>query len=585
MVSLSAKAEIESVVRNMLGVGTIPPDGTNPLMTPHGLTGTYHTVSGLTPDQVLTALTSSTFGWRELTLPTGVAGAGLTLAGNILAVGAGLGITVNADDVALTTPGTLSTSSTNASAGSHTHAITTTNAGAASTVMATDASGGFTFADGAEFGFSDAGIVRPVANGLAPASGDHFQSTSFVSGVSGWRITDDGKAEFQDGYFRGSLHASVFVKDMIEAHAGSMVIGKSAGKLSRDMTVPVAGTWTMYLEDPPGGGFLFANSDIVRVKTEYASGLLDLWFVVSAQADAGGGEQSYTCTWSSGDRAVERVYPKGSVAVDYGVSGQGYLYMSADAATAPYYDVRTHAGAPWTTETLRLRLGNLNGTYGVGANNYFGIGIGDATAASDYFAYDPTSGIRMKLNGGEIQFGPYGISLSAGHAVWDYGYSLNFMDGTTKRGSLYATVPSANNDWVILECDPADAHTATAIVRATAASAAAVLSAAGGGTGAAVTCYDNASASYVEITGHLEVGSGKYIGLGSAAGRIVFFDAATDEVAVVGANFSVPSGNAIGLEGYGGDSFIKYNSGIPGLEFYVGGTRRGYIDATGWHNG
>jgi len=65
-----------------------------------------------------------------------LAGAGLTMASGVLAVGAGLGITVNADDVALTTPGTLTASTTNSSTGSHTHAVTT---GAASTLSVSTA--------------------------------------------------------------------------------------------------------------------------------------------------------------------------------------------------------------------------------------------------------------------------------------------------------------------------------------------------------------------------------------------------------------------------------------------------------------
>ena len=60
----------------------------------------------------------------------------------MLAVGAGLGITVNADDVALTTPGTLTVSSTNNASGNHSHAVTSSsNPGANARLLASDASG------------------------------------------------------------------------------------------------------------------------------------------------------------------------------------------------------------------------------------------------------------------------------------------------------------------------------------------------------------------------------------------------------------------------------------------------------------
>jgi hypothetical protein len=77
-----------------------------------------------------------------LMLADSIAGAGLTISGKVLAVGAGAGLTVGADTVSLTTPGTLSVSSANAAAGNHTHAITSSsNPGAAAAILASNASG------------------------------------------------------------------------------------------------------------------------------------------------------------------------------------------------------------------------------------------------------------------------------------------------------------------------------------------------------------------------------------------------------------------------------------------------------------
>lgn len=76
------------------------------------------------------------------TLVSTLAGAGLIAATGVLAVGAGLGLTVNADDVALTTPGTLTVATTNNSTGSHLHTITSSaNPGAAASILASDANG------------------------------------------------------------------------------------------------------------------------------------------------------------------------------------------------------------------------------------------------------------------------------------------------------------------------------------------------------------------------------------------------------------------------------------------------------------
>jgi len=71
-----------------------------------------------------------------------IAGDGLTITGKVLAVGVGAGLSVAADSVYLTTPGTLTVTSANTAAGSHTHAITASaNPGAATALLKSDSSG------------------------------------------------------------------------------------------------------------------------------------------------------------------------------------------------------------------------------------------------------------------------------------------------------------------------------------------------------------------------------------------------------------------------------------------------------------
>jgi hypothetical protein len=84
-----------------------------------------------------------------LTAGTGLTGGGDISANRTFNVGAGDGITANANDVALTTPGTLTAATGNSAAGNHTHAITDTSDGAAnhSTILSSNASGQLTLDD------------------------------------------------------------------------------------------------------------------------------------------------------------------------------------------------------------------------------------------------------------------------------------------------------------------------------------------------------------------------------------------------------------------------------------------------------
>lgn len=285
-------------------------------------------------------------------------------------------------------------------------------------------------------------LSSPRANVLALGSGDTLQSSSYTSGLSGWQITGDGSAEFNNIVARGEFHSTVFVRDLIEAHAGSLIVTKSSGPLAADMVVPTSGTWTMTLKDPPAGGLLFSNSDICECKVQDATGaILDLWFTVSARVQNLNGTQTYYCTYASGDRSEERTFPAGSPVLDYGTSGSGGLTLTADLTGAPYLSIFTHAGAPYTTLTERVRLGNLNGVFGI-ASDLYGIGIGNYSGGN-YLRYDPTNGFLLKAGAGLLTVDANGAALTAYEHTGSFGIpgphatsqvSLKSSGGTTLGG-------------------------------------------------------------------------------------------------------------------------------------------------------
>jgi hypothetical protein len=55
-----------------------------------------------------------------------------------------------------------------------------------------------------------AGFRHDIAGGQGNLIAGSFQSPNFVSGSTGWQVTQAGNAEFNDGVFRGTLDASVF---------------------------------------------------------------------------------------------------------------------------------------------------------------------------------------------------------------------------------------------------------------------------------------------------------------------------------------------------------------------------------------
>lgn len=250
------------------------------------------------------------------------------------------------------------------------------------------------------------------------------QSSTFTSGIAGWSINVNGDAEFGNVVVRGELRSSVFVANLIEARAGTSLWGKSAAVLAADMIVLASGDWSMFIKDAPGTDqLLFSTGDICRVKSEYAGGIADIWFTVSNGVTQNNGTQRYTCTYASGTRSI--TYPEGAPVVDYGTSGQGLISVSADGGIGPIANISlfTHAGSPWTSQTLLTRIGNLNGTHGY-ATNVYGIALGEYGSGKANLTWDPTNGLRLRnysttviqlANDGSANFqGVLGIGVNGG---------------------------------------------------------------------------------------------------------------------------------------------------------------------------
>jgi hypothetical protein len=378
----------------------------------------------LTTDATLTAERTLAAG-AGLTGTDGGAGAAYTLA-----VGAGAGITVNADDVALTTPGTLTVSTSNTATGSHTHAVTSSsNPGANARLLATDASGYLSLV---RLTATDR-VVSPLitsASGnitLTPASTSVILSdsraiatTTFASGFtgSGFRI-DQGisyasqtTAEFDNLIVRGLMRVYELVINKIRVSRGSLIVSPGGGKVA---SVSGSGPYTLNFEDDHG----LAANDLLRAQKFTGSGTYQSLMTVSSVTDS----DTVVATLNSGSAPA--------AGYEYAVTGntsnaarQGVLYLTADDSGSPFMDIvaglSAHSGASgWGSASLfRTRVGRLDGI--TSGTNEYGLYAGDGTASTDQ--YIRVSNSAVLLNNVPIQLyngGSQTVNIdSAGTDIW-----------------------------------------------------------------------------------------------------------------------------------------------------------------------
>ncbi len=347
--------------------------------------------------------------WQNLST---LAGAGLTHSAGVLAVGAGNGITVNADDVALTTPGTLTAATSNSASGSHTHAVTT---GAASTLTvstsnATGSSASLARADHLHTITSSADVTAGTTSLLASSSGNLklysgniaqalASNATFASGFagSGWRVdygvTEGAKAsaEFDNLTVRGRMRVYELLIQQIRATNGSVLVTSSSKALT--VTASADPLWTVN-----GSQLTFNGANATLETTLYSittstageasadrthyHGFL-VGDIIRAQqvewdgSEFGGVYQSNLEVTGVGNlytyqgARVDTVSDAPAAGYDYvrigsasNTTRQGVVYLTSDDSAAPFIDIvdGVASHAQWNTAgKIRARLGKLSG--------------------------------------------------------------------------------------------------------------------------------------------------------------------------------------------------------------------------------
>jgi hypothetical protein len=280
----------------------------------------------------------------------------------------------------------------------------------------------------------------------------------FVSGLTGWQITPQGNAEFNNIWARGELHATVFVKDEVHATGGTFMVATAAtfyedaqlsdadadedemwvvstavgtGPMEVVTTSPDFEGNILYasgvvneikLNHPPSGpAVYFQPGEILRVKTEIEPTfpdtlrLADVWLIVnnaSVEDDYG----LYSVQKVSGSNCT---IPGGTAIVTYGKPGDGAILMTSDwrpasndEGYAPYIDIFTTGQQPWLADdagiTPHVRLGQLKGVGlpGLSGINKFGMVAGqDLANANSAYMVASEDGVEIyrgviRLNNG-----------------------------------------------------------------------------------------------------------------------------------------------------------------------------------------
>lgn len=369
------------------------------------------------------------------------AGAGLTGGGNLAAagitldVGAGSGISVAANAVAV----------------DQSFAFGWTGLQTWSQLAVFNAGARIAAGQALQFG-TDVSLDRKGADILELGVGDNVESRTYTSGLAGWHLGADGSAEFENVRVRGELSASVFRISEITATAGTLGVFKSAATLYVDYTAPgsIGSSNTLTARNSLAGGSLLAAADRFRIKAWDGSAIRDLWLSVTSVGTNHGDNTDYTVKLESGTTGV--TFAAGTALADYGPSGAGFITLSADGTigSSANVSIADHAGSPWSATTLRARLGNLNGSYGI-ATDLYGFGTGDFSGGN-YLRYDPTNGFVLKAGAGAVTINASGVAIATA-AANSVPNSYQFVNGSgTGIGHLYG-VEDATSDAMALQVD------------------------------------------------------------------------------------------------------------------------------------
>jgi hypothetical protein len=194
---------------------------------------------------------------------------------------------------------------------------------------------------------------------------------------------------WRKGYL-SELDAVIFAANSVAITGGWQVIGHGAGTLA----APVSAS-----DGTIDFGMAMSPKDFVLMR---AAGQVEYLGVGDVVADT-----SYKVMRNL-DGTGANNWVAGTPYLIEGTLGDGRIEMSA-GLSAPKIQILSQ-GATYNAQTEYVRLGDLNGGYGVGAPEY-GMGVGDY-AAGNYMLYGPTQNFQIHAGGGSLVIDADGISVA-----------------------------------------------------------------------------------------------------------------------------------------------------------------------------
>ena len=456
----------------------------------------------------VTGVSPFTPAWTELST---FAGSGLTFSSGVFNVGAGSGITVNSDDVALTTPGTLNATTSNSSSSNHTHVITTgaattlsvsstnttgsgtslaradhthaitstSNASSAS-LLASDSGGGlglvsltiagntllqnnqlFTTSGNISIASGSNIVLEPSGALVTLTSTKHFRSTTYTSGFAGasWSITGGTPSLFEVDNLsvRGTLRVYELLVQQIRATNGSLFVTSSA----KIETVTGTGPYNLTVEGKSAiDAQPFAVGDIIRAQ-RIRIGSTDLIYrsdMTVTAINVGGNARVFTATLVASSTAPVAGYEYVRLGNTTTAARQGSIYLTSDDTGSPFIDIVTGitSHADWNTAgKIKMRMGRLDGI--TGQTNEFGMFAGDGWGSGQKVIV--ASNQNVQLQNVPINFG-YGIAnvgsmASNGNINWRNNsnvtvVSINGKDIDTTNSYLNIETLTGSNSYISL---------------------------------------------------------------------------------------------------------------------------------------